>query len=137
MSMNVPESDELSVDNEALVEAGKGAFKRLFANTLPLPQTWPLYARYIFSTLFGGVISRERISMRDKRLLILGAILGSGADASLFEIHTRAALKNGELHKADLEEICLILVNYCGHLRMSSIVPICNKLLCENLEEGI
>jgi 4-carboxymuconolactone decarboxylase len=121
--------------DEARMKKGREMFKATYGNVLALPETLTPYVEFTVSTLFAEVLPRERIPMRDKRLLILGAIAGLGADPSLFEIHARAALQNGEIAYDELEEFCLILVNYCGQPRVSPLYVVCRKLIAEQ-EKG-
>ncbi|MGI4959479.1 MAG: carboxymuconolactone decarboxylase family protein [Janthinobacterium lividum] len=65
------------------------------------------------SNLFGEVWSRPGLSMRDKRLLVLGATATMGRP-DLVEIQTRGALLNEEFTEAQLEEISLLMLFYVG-----------------------
>lgn len=63
--------------------------------------------------LFANVWSRDGIVDRDRRLLLIGALAASG-DIDVAEIQLGAALDNGELSPAELEEIALFLCYYVG-----------------------
>lgn len=63
--------------------------------------------------LFGEVWTREKLSIRDRRLLLLGALAASG-QIDVAEIQAGAALGNGELDGDDLKEIALFLCYYIG-----------------------
>lgn len=63
--------------------------------------------------LFGEVWSRPGLSIRDRRLLVLGATAMLGR-ADLIETQVRGALINGELGEAELDEIVLQLHYYAG-----------------------
>ncbi|MGK2316792.1 carboxymuconolactone decarboxylase family protein [Gordonia rhizosphera] len=63
--------------------------------------------------LFGEVWTREELSVRDRRLLLLGALAGSG-QVDVAEIQAGAALGNGELTPGQLEEVALFLCYYVG-----------------------
>lgn len=63
--------------------------------------------------LFADIWSRPELSVRDRRLLLLGALTAQG----LFDvagIQIGAALKNGELDETALREISLFLCHYVG-----------------------
>ncbi|MFI1460673.1 carboxymuconolactone decarboxylase family protein [Nocardia carnea] len=63
--------------------------------------------------LFADIWSRPGLSLRDRRLLLLGALTAQG----LFDvagIQIGAALKNGELDETALREISLFLCHYVG-----------------------
>ncbi|CPW40506.1 Possible 4-carboxymuconolactone decarboxylase [Mycobacteroides abscessus] len=59
------------------------------------------YFKYTIDHLFGTIWTRPELSMRDRRLLLLGAVSALGLD-EILEIQTSAALKNGELTEAEL-----------------------------------
>ncbi|MFW0795475.1 carboxymuconolactone decarboxylase family protein [Gordonia sp. CPCC 205515] len=63
--------------------------------------------------VFGEVWSREGLSIRDRRLVLLGALAQSG-QIDVAEIQAGAALGNGELTPEQLEEISLFLCYYIG-----------------------
>jgi len=63
--------------------------------------------------LFGEVWTREKLSLRDRRLLLLGALAATG-QVDVAEIQAGAALGNGELDGDDLLEIALFLCYYIG-----------------------
>lgn len=63
--------------------------------------------------LFGEVWNRPGLSLRDRRLVVLGATAMLGR-ADLIEVQVRGALINGELTESELDEIVLQLHYYAG-----------------------
>ncbi|MFA7555719.1 MAG: carboxymuconolactone decarboxylase family protein [Spongiibacteraceae bacterium] len=63
--------------------------------------------------LFGEIWSRPGLSVRDRRLLVLGATAMLGR-ADLIEIQVRGAILNNELSNEELEEAALQLAFYAG-----------------------
>jgi 4-carboxymuconolactone decarboxylase len=63
--------------------------------------------------LFGEVWSREGLSFRDRRLLLIGMLLGQGQD-DVLGIQLEAALGHGELDAQELREIVIFLTHYAG-----------------------
>lgn len=63
--------------------------------------------------LFGEVWSRPGLSIRDRRLLVIGATAALGR-ADLIEIQVRGALEAGELSAEELREAVLQLHYYVG-----------------------
>ncbi|AZG48248.1 carboxymuconolactone decarboxylase family protein [Gordonia insulae] len=63
--------------------------------------------------VFGEVWTREGLSVRDRRLILLGALAQAG-QIDVAEIQAGAALSNGELTPEQLEEISLFLCYYVG-----------------------
>ncbi len=63
--------------------------------------------------LFAEVWTREGLSNRDRRLLLIGALAASGLD-DVLDIQLPAALGNGELGPDELREIVIFLTHYLG-----------------------
>ena len=63
--------------------------------------------------LFAEVWDRPGLSVRDRRLLLLGMLAGQGLD-DVAGIQTGAALRNGELSPDELREIAIFLIHYVG-----------------------
>jgi 4-carboxymuconolactone decarboxylase len=63
--------------------------------------------------LFAEVWTREGLTVRDRRLLLLGALAATG-QTDVAEIQAGAALGNGELDGDQLLEIALFLCYYVG-----------------------
>ncbi|MDL9948734.1 carboxymuconolactone decarboxylase family protein [Gordonia sp. ABSL11-1] len=72
-----------------------------------------LHFAHTADQLFAQVWTREGLSIRDRRLLLLGA-LAAGGQVDVAEIQAGAALGNGELTPEQLEEIALFLCYYVG-----------------------
>lgn len=71
------------------------------------------YFAHTADQLFGQVWTRAGLSIRDRRLLLLGALAQAG-QVDVAEIQAGAALGNGELSPEQLEEIALFLCYYIG-----------------------
>jgi 4-carboxymuconolactone decarboxylase len=82
-----------------------------FAENLPEDPT-PMLEKTV-DHLFGEVWSRPGLSIRDRRLLVIGATAALGR-ADLIQIQVRGALANGELSAAELREAVLQLQYYVG-----------------------
>ncbi|MBB4935750.1 4-carboxymuconolactone decarboxylase [Streptosporangium album] len=63
--------------------------------------------------LFAEVWSRDGLSMRDRRLLLLGLLVGQGMDDAI-DVQLDAALRTGELTPDELREIVIFLTHYAG-----------------------
>lgn len=70
--------------------------------------------------LFAEVWSRDGLSFRDRRLLLLGLLVGLG-ESSVTDLQIRAALKNGELSGDELREIVIFLTHYAGWPRGATL----------------
>jgi 4-carboxymuconolactone decarboxylase len=63
--------------------------------------------------LFADIWSRPGLSLRDRRLLLLGALTAQGLD-DVADIQLQAALHNEEFDIDQLREIALFLTHYIG-----------------------
>jgi 4-carboxymuconolactone decarboxylase len=70
--------------------------------------------------LFGEVWSRAGLSMRDRRLLLLGLLVGLG-ESDVVDLQVAAALKNDELSADELREIVIFLTHYAGWPRGATL----------------
>lgn len=63
--------------------------------------------------LFGDIWTRPGLSMRDRRMLLIGVLAGQGLN-DVLDIQIPAALANGELSPDELREIGIFLTHYVG-----------------------
>lgn len=63
--------------------------------------------------LFADIWNREGLTVRDRRLLLLGVIAALG-EVSVLPIQLAAALANDELSPDQLREIAIFLTHYVG-----------------------
>ena len=70
--------------------------------------------------LFGRIWSREGLSMRDRRLLLLGLLVGLG-ERDVVDLQVAATLTNGELSADELREIVIFLTHYAGWPRGAAL----------------
>lgn len=68
---------------------------------------------YTADHLFGDIWRRPGLSTRDRRLLLIGLLAGTGA-ADVLGIQVPAAHANGELSDTELREIVIFLCHYAG-----------------------
>ncbi|MDB6060581.1 MAG: hypothetical protein JWM78_684 [Verrucomicrobiaceae bacterium] len=71
------------------------------------------YVQTTIDTLFGEVWNRPHLSIRDRRLLVLGATAMLGRP-DLIEFQVAGAIVNKELDDNALQEVVLQLAYYCG-----------------------
>ncbi|UDY35553.1 carboxymuconolactone decarboxylase family protein [Dermatobacter hominis] len=68
---------------------------------------------YTVEHLFGDVWEREGLSLRDRRLLLIGLMVAEGLDGTL-GIQLDSSLVKGDLTADDLREIVIFLSHYAG-----------------------
>lgn len=82
------------------------------------------FFRYTAEHLFGDIWQRPGLSDRDRRLFLLGLLVGQRAD-DVLGIQVPAALANGELDATALRELVILACHYDGWpngSRFSSVV---------------
>ena len=80
--------------------------------------------------LYAEIWSRDVLTIRDRRLLILGVVVALGEQMP-FEVHARSALMKGELSDGQLREVLLILAAYCGYPRVTRLAAVVEKIIEE------
>jgi len=80
--------------------------------------------------LFAEIWSRPGLTLRDRRLLLLGVLAAQRQD-DVADIQVQAALTNGELDGDQLREIGLFLTYYVGWPAGTKIVMRIEKILGE------
>ena len=63
--------------------------------------------------LFGEVWSDDTLSIRDRRLVVLG-MLGAFGDGGNMALHMGQALQRGDLTKEQLDEVVIQITHYAG-----------------------
>jgi 4-carboxymuconolactone decarboxylase len=79
---------------------------------------------YTADHLFADIWSRPGLSIRDRRLLLIGMLAGQGAQ-DVLTIQVPAAYKSGDIDEAALREIVIFLSHYAGWpvgARLNSLV---------------
>ncbi len=98
-------------DNDALTR-GKAKFEEVYPfQAVAEPSDWE---RIMYEDLFGGVYQRPGLSIRDRRLMIIGVAAAHGID-SILRLQLRSGLAKGDLKIEDLEEITIFLTQYVGY----------------------
>ena len=77
--------------------------------------------------LFAEVWDRPDLSLRDRRLLLIGLLVG-GVQDDVVELQMDAALRVGDLTIEDLREIVIFLTHYAGWPRGAKLNNIVEKL---------
>ena len=68
---------------------------------------------YTVEHLFGDIWEREGLSLRDRRLLLIGLMVAEGLDGTL-GIQLDSCLDKGDLSADDLREVVIFLSHYAG-----------------------
>ena len=106
------------MSDEDRLKRGEQMFERVYGGIVPLPPAGQRdeFLNLMLGHLFGEVWSRGSLSIRDRRLLLMGVIAAMG-ESDVFTIQARAALANGELDRSQIEDIVIMLAPYVGYPR--------------------
>ena len=96
--------------------------KKVYAGDVAVPpEGASAFADLMLEQLFAEVWPREQLPIRDRRLLIMGAIAALG-EPMTWKIQIRAAIKNGELTPEQARETLIQLVQYAGYPRAAALI---------------
>lgn len=103
---------------------GEEKIKDVYAGDVVVPPEGYAFTDIMLKQLFAELWTRETLSMRDKRILLLGIIAEKG-EAATFKIQIKASLKRGEITAEEAREFLLFIAQYAGYPRAASmLVPV-------------
>jgi 4-carboxymuconolactone decarboxylase len=123
------------MDETEMISRGIEVFEACYRGVVPLPEVDPTGYTGMTMKMFADFWGDGRLSFRDKRLIVLGVLAGMGADSSLFTVHARSALRNGELSAEDLRAVVLMALPYVGYPNASPIFVATETMLAEEQAE--
>ena len=117
-------------------ERGVEMMKKVYAGDVvtPPPGVMP-FSDLMLEQLFAEVWTREELSVRDRRLVIMGIIAALG-EKDTFAIQARAAVKNGELTPAHVREVLITVANYAGYPRAAGLIGPTEQTLAQVAKEN-
>lgn len=103
-------------------ERGVEMLQEVYAGDIaPIPEGSMPFYDVMMKSLFAEVWDRDVLSIRDRRLLIMGVIAAHGK-ADVFGLQAKAALANEELTDDELREVPIILAPYAGYPNTAELV---------------
>lgn len=113
-------------------ERGQEMIQKVYAGDVQTaPRGTMPFTDIMLEQLFAEVWTREDIMpMRDRRLLLLGAIAALG-EPMTFQIQAKAALKNGELTVEQVREVLVQMAPYAGYPRVAGLVGPVEQVIAE------
>ena len=116
-------------------QRGVEMIEKVYAGDVIVPPKGAMaFSDLMTESLFAEVWTREEISMRDRRLILLG-VIGALGEKDTFAIHSKAALKNGELTPEELRELVIVLANYAGYPRAAGMVRVVEEQIAAVAKE--
>ena len=115
-------------------ERGAAMLQRVYGDAVTAPPEGTMaFSDVMIRSLFAEVWDRNVLSIRDRRLLIIGVVAAYGA-AEVWGLQARAALDNGELTPEELRETLVLLAPYAGYPRVAPLVGLCEETINAWLE---
>lgn len=93
------------------------------------------FFRYTAEHLFGDIWQRPGLSDRDRRLFLIGLLVGQRAD-DVLGIQVPAALANGELDAEALRELVILACHYDGWPNGSRFSSVVENALAQAARQG-
>lgn len=109
---------------------GVEMLQEVYAGDVAAPPEGNAFIDVMLEQVFAEVWSRDVLSIRDRRLLLLGIIAEKG-EPMTWGIQAKAALKRGELSPAELRELLLMIAQYAGYPRAAALVGIVEQKIAE------
>jgi 4-carboxymuconolactone decarboxylase len=109
---------------------GLEMIEKVYAGDVVTPPEGNVFTDIMLEQVFAEVWSRDVLSIRDRRILLLGIIAEKG-EPMTFGIQAKAALKNGELTPDELREFLLMIAQYSGYPRAAAIIGIVEEKIAE------
>jgi 4-carboxymuconolactone decarboxylase len=100
---------------------GEETLKDVYAGDVVTAPEGYAFSDIMLETLFAEIWTRETLSMRDKRIMLLGMIAAQG-ERDTFKIQVKASLKRGEMTPEDIRELHLFIAQYCGYPRAAGLI---------------
>ncbi len=113
---------------------GLEMINNVYAGDVVTPGEGYVFTDIMLEQLFAEVWTRDVLSIRDRRLLMLGIIAEKG-ETMTFGIQAKAALKNGELTAEQLRELLLMIAQYAGYPRAASMLEPLESAIAEVSKE--
>ncbi len=137
--------DRSDSTEDSAFERGAAMMRRVYGDAIPVPPEGAMaFSDVMVRSLFAEVWDRDILSIRDRRLLLMGVIAACGA-TDVWGLQVRAALNNGELTPEELRETLVMLAPYAGYPRVAPLVGACEEAINawreasggeESLQEG-
>ena len=101
---------------------GEETIKDVYAgDVVTAPEGTYAFSDIMLETLFAEIWTRDILSMRDKRILLLGMIAAQG-QADTFKIQAKASIKRGEMTPEEIRELHIFIAQYCGYPKAAALV---------------
>lgn len=114
--------------DEERYERGQAVFNKVHGDVIP-PMTPEMgtFPQITVRNIYNDIWGREVMSIRDRRLMVMGALAAMTLIDPL-EIHLRSALALGELTWDEVDELAVALSPYIGAPRTTYLLKLIARL---------
>jgi len=119
------------MNEDEMISRGMEVFEECYRGVVPMPAVDAREFSGMTMKMFNDFWGDGRLSFREKRLIVLGILAGSGADPSLFTVHAKSALRNGEMTADEARAVVLMALPYVGFPKASPIFVATEALIAE------
>jgi len=114
---------------------GEATIKDVYAGDVIVPPEGYAFTDVMLKQLFAELWTRDILSMRDKRILLLGIIAEKG-ETTTFKIQIKASLKRGEINPEEAREFLLFIAQYSGYPRAAAMLGPVEEAIAEYQKES-
>ncbi len=115
-------------------QRGEEKIKDVYAGDVITPPEGHAFTDIMLETLFADIWTRETLSMRDKRILLIGMIAAQG-EQDTFKIQVKASLKRGETTPEEIRELHILIAQYCGYPKAAKLLTPMEEAIAEAQED--
>ena len=109
-------------DDKSVYDRGAEMISEVYAGeVVTMAEGTMAFNDVMMKSLFAEVWDRDVMSIRDRRLLIMGVIAANGATET-WKIQAKAALTRGELSPDELRETLIMLAPYAGYPNVAPLI---------------
>ena len=116
-------------------QRGEEMIREVYAGDVVVPPEGYTFTDIMLEQLFAELWTRDTLSMRDKRILLIGIIAEKG-ETTTFRIQVKAALKRGEIKPDEARELLLFIAQYAGYPRAASMLGPMEEAIAEYESEA-
>ncbi|MFT4824231.1 MAG: 4-carboxymuconolactone decarboxylase [Halioglobus sp.] len=114
---------------------GEEMIKDVYAGDVVVPPEGYAFTDIMLKQLFAELWTRDTLSMRDKRILLIGIIAEKG-EPMTFKLQIKASLKRGEINADEAREFLLFIAQYAGYPRAAALLGPVEEAIAEAEKES-
>ena len=124
---NSPDTPDTGADDT--YQRGVAMITEIYQGEVPaLPEGTMAFNDVMMRSLFAEVWDRDVLSIRDRRLLLMGVIAARGS-TDVWKLQAQSALKRGELTPDQLRETLIALAPYAGYPVVAPLIGPCETAI--------